>query len=482
MPTGLCLSSSSSPYVPDSASPWDLSRARHLYRRIGFGASRDVLTTALNLPPSVLVDQLIDEAIAMPLSPEPSWGNWTIFDYDGPNGRDFNLIYQHYFEWAYERLIEMGSGGLREKLVLFWSNHFVTEFELYQTAPGLLQYHKMLQTHAIGNFKDFVHAVGITPAMLIYLNGEYSTVQSPNENYARELYELFSLGQDNGYSQQDIVETSRALTGWYNDDTITGKFDSIRHDAGEKTIFGQTGNWGYDDVINILFAQKPSQIARYICEKLYRFFVYEEVSDAFVDDMAQVFIQSNWELAPVLRMLFKSEHFHDADAIGLQIKSPIQMIFQQVNEMGLPYQLYGSEYFWGATNLGQQLFSPIDVAGWRGHHKWISTSRLSDRWNQMVYVHYLAAENHASYLRQFAKSVSPSETDPEIITQSIIEALFPNGLQDITAYERAAIEFRGDIPSNYFDDGSWNLDWPQAVWQLFNLLNHLARLPEFQLT
>ncbi len=483
MPTGLCLTGTLTPYVPTSLNPWDQHKARHLFRRMGFGASLDTLNSALQSAPADVVDQLIDETIAKPLSPEPvEWGSWTIFDYDGPNGRDFDLIYQHYFEWGYDLMIEMAGGGLREKLMLFWSNHFVTEFEGHQTPPGLLQYHKLLQTYALGNFKEFVHAIGITPAMLIYLNGEYSTKESPNENYARELYELFTLGHDNGYTQPDIIETSRALTGWYNDDTVIGKFDAIRHDHDAKTIFGRTGNWGYDDVIEILFEEKGELIASYICEKLYRLFVYETVNEDVVSQLATVFQQNNWELAPVIRLLLKSEHFFDEEAIGIQIKSPLQLIFQQVNELEVPYEYYGSEYFWGATNLGQQLFSPIDVAGWQGHHKWISTSRLSDRWKMMEYVHYLSVENHVSFLKNWVKSISPSNTDPEIITQSVIEALFPKGLEDPAAYNRAAIVFRGEIPSNYFDNGSWNLDWPQANWQLFHLLNHLARLPEFQLS
>ena len=235
-------------------------------------------------------------------------------------------------------------------------------------------------------------------------------------------------------------------------------------------------------MINILFEQRGDLIATYICEKLYRFFVYDEVNDAVVTHMADIFQQSGWEIAPVLRMLFKSEHFFDPEAIGIQIKSPFQMICQKLNEIQVPYNNYGVDYFWGATNLGQQLFSPTDVAGWPGHHKWISTSRLSDRWKMMEYLHYLAAEYHPTHLRDWASVISPSQSDPDIITQTIIDTLFPKGLEDPLAYDRASIVFRSDIPSNYFDDGSWNLNWPQATWQLFHLLSHLARLPEFQLS
>ncbi len=480
MPTGICLSGSIATYLPDSAKPWAQARARHLFRRAAFGTSQDKVDAALLLSPQELVNQLVDEALVKPLSPLPSWGNWSIQNYDTNGVRDFDLIYTHYFEWSYERLVEMIGGGLREKMVLFWSNHFVTEFEEYQTPPGLLAYHQLLQIHALGNFKDFVHAIGISPAMLIYLNGEYSTVESPNENYARELYELFSLGHDNGYTQEDIVETARALTGWYNDNTITGKFDPIRHDHDPKTIFGQTGNWGYDDVITLLFEQRASLIAGYICEKLYKWFLYEEPDPVIVANMADLF-QQDWELAPVIRLLLSSEHFFDSEAIGIQIKSPIQMIAQQLNEIEVPFSTYGSEYFWGSTNLGQQLFSPVDVAGWQGHRKWISTSRLSDRWKMMEYLHYLAAEHHPTFLRAWAKRISPSLTDPDIITQTIIDTIFPKGLEDPLAYDRASIVFRGDIPSNYFENGTWDLDWPQATWQLFHLLSHLARLPEFQL-
>lgn len=456
--------------------------ARHLYRRVGYGASPDTIEAALLLDPGALVDQLVDEAIQRPLSPAPAWAQWTIYDYDGPNGRDFELLYEHYFEWAKEILVEMASAGLREKLVLFWSNHFVTSFQGYQSAPALLRYHRLLQTHALGNFKAFVHAIGIDPSMLIYLNGEFSTKYSPNENYARELYELFTLGNDNGYTQEDIVETSRALTGWQCPDTVESKLDPALFDQGSKTIFGQTGNWGYDDVIELLFTHRAERIATFICQKLYRFFVYEEVNDDIVAELAQMLIQGNWELAPVLRTLLKSEHLLDTAVISTQIKSPLQIIFQQVNELDFPFQDYSSDFLWGATNLGQQIYSPPDVAGWPGHRKWISTSRLSDRWRTMEYLHYLAAEHHAPALKTWIKTISPSHSDPEIITQSVIEAIFPAGLEDPLAYDRASIVFRGDVPSNYFEDGSWNLDWPHSIWQIFHLLSHLSRLPEFQLS
>ena len=143
---------------------------------------------------------------------------------------------------------------------MFWSNHFVIEFRDINQPAYLYQYYALLQTHALGNFKTFISEVGLAPAMLRYLNGFENKKNSPNENYARELYELFSLGEGNGYTQEDITETARALTGYNRSKTNGGiiEFNEKTYDKGSKTIFGQTGNWGYDDVINILFQEKKT--------------------------------------------------------------------------------------------------------------------------------------------------------------------------------------------------------------------------------
>ena len=184
---------------------------------------------------------------------------------------------------------------------------------------------------------------GLTNAMLFYLDGAFNNGRNPNENYARELFELFTLGEGNGYTEEDVVETSKALSGYTERGEVRWTpvlFDETAFDSGPKTILGQTGNWGYDDVIDILFQERPQEIAGFICQRLYEFFVHPDSSDAagnaqtIISGMAATFISNDFELAPVLSQLFKSQHFFDENAIGVIIKSPFDIYLNFINETG----------------------------------------------------------------------------------------------------------------------------------------------------
>ena len=178
-------------YVPSAEKPWDKRRALHLYRRMGFGATPEQIENALTQNPADLIDDIINEAMELPLSPEPEWAYWTLDDYENPDEQQNEQL----VEWIVQWMNDMMNNGFREKVALFWHNHFVTKIDAYQCPSWMYQYHKILQENALGNFKDFLLAIGTTPAMLVFLNGIQNTNFEPNENYARELYELFSLGQ-----------------------------------------------------------------------------------------------------------------------------------------------------------------------------------------------------------------------------------------------------------------------------------------------
>ncbi len=212
--------------------------------------------------------------------------------------------------------------GLRERLTILWLDHFVTNAEVYYHAQLMHRYMQLLRQHALGNIKQFVYDVGLSAAMLIYLNGIDNERGAPNENYARELLELFTCGivDKNGnpnYTQQDVTEISRCLTGYTFDWLqLTTSFNSGRFDNGTKTVFGQTGAFGYDEVIDVIFDQRSSEIAYYICLKLYQELVYEAPDVAIVDQLATTLQANNWELVPVLKQLLKSQHFFDPNVIG----------------------------------------------------------------------------------------------------------------------------------------------------------------------
>lgn len=479
-----CAEGTLAPYIPSTDQPWDRRKVAHLYRRIGFSSNFEQRTNALEQSVADVVDNLIDAAIATPLISAPIWENWTFGDYDNFDEQSEEQI----SEWLVKWVNDFFDNPLRGKMTLFWSNHFVTELFAYNCPSYLYQYHTILQQYALGNFKEFVRAIGITPAMLVYLNGADNGKSEPNENYARELYELFTLGADNNYTQQDIEETARALTGYTNvvDECGAILFDANNHDTESKTIFGQTGDWGYDDVIDVLFENRASEIANFICEKLYKFFVHPEPIQGIVSSMASTLILNDWEIASVLRQLFKSQHFFDPEIPNTIIRSPYDLMLGLFNELDFVFPAESrSEIVNYGAYLGQFLSSPISVAGWQGNRAWISTSYLTARWDAGDFIVYYTYDNDPSNLQNLAHLIvgNPLESDPSIVTAKIIDYMIPGGLSDPTQYERATLVFKGFVPDNYFETGQWNLSWEAEIVgsQVALLLAYISKMPEMQL-
>jgi hypothetical protein len=480
-----CNTSTLAPYIPSVGNPWDISKVKHVYRRLGFSASIADVDAALALTPSILIDNIVDSAFNLPVTPAPAWGFYALSDFT-----DFeNENTQYLIDWRIQAGNDFFSETLRGRLAFFWSNHFVTQLETYFYAPYLFQYYNVLQTYALGNFKDFTNAIGKNPAMLLYLNGFENTNLEPNENYARELFELFTLGEGNNYTQMDITETSRALTG-YNHWAEPGAaitFNTSTHDAGTKLIFDQEGPWGYDDVIDILFNERGSELAHTICRKLYAFFVSPEVDATIetniIQPLAQTFITSNFELVPVLKQLFKSEHFFDEKALGVIIKSPFDTIFNFIKEGDFFYDDVIMEAILQYSALmGQQIFDPPDVSGWQRDEDWINGSTLTGRWQLMeLYINYLFANGYEFTLTDLARELSNDSNDPAFIAEVMVNHFVPKNLHTASDYVTATNILKWEVPQNYYDDGIWNLNWSTAPLQVSLLLKHIARMPEFQL-
>ncbi len=480
-----CNTATLDPYVPNGGNPWNESKVKHVFRRLGYGANLNRINLALTLTPSELIDNLVDAAAGAPLNEDPIWAYYALSDFTDFETENPEYIFDFRITIGNNTLVQ----DLKGRIIFFWLNHFVTELETYFYAPYLFQYYRTAELHGLGNFKTLAHAMGLTPAMLLYLNGFENTNIEPNENYARELFELFTLGEGNGYTQEDIVETSKALTGYNHWDEPGGPiyFNASTFYNGDKTIFGQTGNWNYDDVIDILFQEKADLIATFICRKLYRFFVSPDV-DAMIETniiepLAQTFISNNFEIVPVLKQLFKSEHFFDERALGVSIKSPFDLIFQYVNETSFAYNDQLMEAFvYYAGILGQQLFDPPDVAGWQGDQDWISTSTLTGRWELFkAYLFLLFDNGQEEAFRNLAKDLSNNSIDPAYITQVIVDFFHAKPLFTQSDYDIATDIFKWEIPQNYYDEGLWNLDWQEAPYQVLLLLVHIATWPEFQL-
>lgn len=480
-----CNTSTLQPYEPSSQNIWDTSKVNHVFRRLGFGASQNEIDVVLAMTPRDFIDSLVDTAANLLPTPAPPWGYWSFDDYVDYENENFPQAQ----EWRIQTVNDFMGENIQGRLAFFWMNHFVTELEVYNHAPYLFQYYNAIQTHNLGNFKEFTRAIGIESAMLLYLNGFENTNFNPNENYARELFELFTLGEGNGYTQDDILETARALTGYnhwldYGDPIY---FDSSTFDNGEKTIFGQTGFWGYNDVIDILFQERPNEISFYICKKLYLFFVSPEVDVTIEQDiilpLANTLVVNDFELVPMLKQLFKSEHFFDERAVGVIIKSPFDVILNYLKETEFFYDnTLIDAFIYYAGIMGQDMYDPLDVSGWQRDETWINASTLTGRWQLLeLYLGYLFDNGLEGTLVDFARDLSNDSIDPYYITQVVIDRLMSKQLYSITDYDIATDIFKWEVPQNYYDDGLWNLNWPSAPYQVFLLLKHVATIPEFQL-
>ena len=258
---------------------------------------------------------------------------------------------------------------LREKMAFFWHGHFACRNLNVFYQQGLLD---VIRRNALGSFRDMLHEVSKTAAMLNFLNNQQNRKDHPNENFAREVMELFTLGRGN-YTENDIKEAARAFTGWTANAKGEFVFRRFQHDYGSKTVLGKTGNFDGDEVLDILLSQK--QTAKYLTQKLYRFFVNDIPDDEKVNRLAERFYQSTYDIGRLMEDIFTSDWFYDEKNIGAKIKSPIELL-AGIQRM-LPMQLENPEALTFLQRaLGQMLFYPPNVAGWPGGKTWIDSSSL----------------------------------------------------------------------------------------------------------
>jgi uncharacterized protein (DUF1800 family) len=263
---------------------------------------------------------------------------------------------------------------LREKMSLFWHGHFACRVINIYFQQQLLD---MIRKNTLGNFGDLLREVSKSAAMLSFLNNQQNKKEHPNENFAREIMELFTMGRGN-YSEQDVKEAARAFTGWgFN---VRGEFVKrpFDHDSGYKTFLGKTGNFDGDDIIDILLEQK--QTAKFISTKIYRFFVNEEIDNDKVTALAEIFYQSGYDIQKLLEVIFTSSWFYDRKNIGNKIKSPIELLAGIRRLIPMEIENEDAQLLFQRV-LGQMLFYPPNVAGWPGGKNWIDSSSLMIRLN-----------------------------------------------------------------------------------------------------
>jgi hypothetical protein len=367
------------PWQPTAADPWGHKWATHLYRRAAFGYSRADLREAQRRGPQGTLELLLRGK-----------GN---LDEVGETLRDIGRVAaerddtgEQIRSWWLYCMLNSGH-PLREKMTLFWHNHFATSIAKVQNPALMYRQNCLLRTHALGKFGPFLQAISRDGAMLVWLDSNSNVKGKPNENYARELMELFSLGVGN-YTEQDIRAAARAFTGWHTDG-VGFKFIARLHDEGTKTVLGQTGPWDGSDVVRIVLEQPAA--ARFLVRKLYHFFISENAQppDTLLEPLCGAFRKSDYDIAALVKTMLSSRLFYSDHAFRQRVKSPVEYVLGAVQAVYRKYRESEPDYRplpqqvlvrW-LDSMGQQLFAPPNVKGWRGGRSWLNTSTVLERYN-----------------------------------------------------------------------------------------------------
>lgn len=354
-----------------------LSHIQHLYNRVGFGITPKHLARLSKKSKINVVNELFNSSKKISdLNVDTSFlKGKTYKDFKGKEQRkELQKISRkkvEEFSIAWFLRLNNPSEILREKMTLFWTNHFVCKSKNILFTES---YNNMLRKNALGDFRSFTKIVSKEAAMLVYLNNKQNNKKSPNENFARELMELFTLGQDQ-YTEHDIKESARAFTGYGHRFKGEFYFKQKNHDENKKTFFGKTGNFNGDDIIDIILQQK--QCARFISEKIYRYFVNENINKKHIDEMVNVFYK-DYNIEELMRFVLLSEWFYDEENIGTKIKSPIEFLVG-INTV-VPYKLKKPKQIILLQRLlGQILMNPPNVAGWKTGRNWIDSNTIVTR-------------------------------------------------------------------------------------------------------
>ena len=380
---------------PLPASQWNTATAAHLMNRAGFGGSPEDIENLRLMGLTRAVSWFVDYERIPDDTPPPDCAHpdpeliarrEAIRNAADPETRRMLQQQQNQEEntqiadlrYWWVRRMGLGPRPFQEKMTLFWHGHFATSFEKVRMPYFLWLQNETLRQNATGNFNQLLIAVAEDPAMLNYLDGARSNKHAPNENFAREVMELFTLGEGH-YTEKDIQEAAKAYTGWgFSKDHLHFEYHRGNHDDGPKTIFGQTGNYSGEDVLNLICA-KP-ECAQYITKKIWRFFAQDEPPQPIVDALAAEFQKHNMDLKHLMAVLFRSKEFYAPEVIRSQIKSPVQWLIASTHQLQAPLPTQPMTLVM-LRQLGQELFNPPNVKGWDGGIAWITTNNLLDRYN-----------------------------------------------------------------------------------------------------
>ena len=403
--------------IPLATEEWNYDRASHLIERAGFGATPEEVLELAALSPEEAVDRIVayeavdgsgladfeesgiwdpgmdpfppSRAESVRIARERGVSLGVEVLPDGASRRLQPVVDQFFYGlrsnvletkrlalWWANRMVTTPR-PLEEKMTLFWHGHFATSEGKVRDYRLMLAQNRMLRRLATGSFRDLLLGIMRDPAMLVYLDNGENVKDHPNENFGRELLELFTMGVGN-YTERDIREASRAFTGWTNDVT-SFRFDSHLHDDGPKEFLGREGRFGGEEIIDIILDQPAT--AEFIAAKIYRFFVRADISVPMREALGEMLSESGYEIKPLLKTIFLSRDFYSSLSVGTQIKSPVQLVVSTYRKLGVSRVPTVPDFNQLTGRLGHSLLYPPNVAGWEGGRTWITPASLLDRGN-----------------------------------------------------------------------------------------------------
>ena len=513
--------------------PWGREQAAHLLRRTTLGCTYQQID---QLYYSGSAQKAVDYVLTLPKeasTPPVNNYNDTYFnDPDVPFGQtwvnakrnnkgEFSRV-ASWRGWWMERMLK-SEANIHEKLILFWHNHFATRTERSFSGQACYRHYMTLYKHAMGNLKQFVYDVTLDPQMLYFLNGILNEVNAPDENYARELQELFTIGKDNPdhYTEDDVVAAAKVLTGWRVEyDTNRVYLDLAAHDQSDKQFSAFYNNTiikgGLDaerelkELIEMIFQKE--EVSLHICRKLYRFFVYynidEVVETNIIQPLAKLLRDSQYQILPVVSKLLRSEHFFDATNKGCYIKTPLDLVFgvlRNFNVSVLGPDLYDRYQImivlgWACNDMQMLPGDPPNVAGWAAfrqapkyYRAWINSDTLRNRnvffdvltyWRYETDTGFTVSIDHIGFAQQF-----PRPDDPNLFIDAILQIMLP---MPISAAKKQIL--KSILLSGQNQDYYWTIAWRNyianpndkgardTVWfRLAAFHKYLMGLPEYQL-
>lgn len=394
----------------------------HLLRRAGFGGSPSEISAYTQMGFSNAVNQLVNYE-SVDNSQLPSQPNITM-SYTSTNTQADLMALE---AWWLDRMVRTNR-PLEEKMTLFWHNHFATAISKVQSVYLMYNQNQFLRQNALGNFNDILTGITLDPAMQIWLDLAGSDKTAPNENYAREVMEVFTTGVG-PYTQTDVVNGAKAFTGFVlNKTTDAVTFVESRHDQTNKTFLGSTGNFGPQDIINILVARPET--ATNLCTELFEFFAYANPSQDTINNLSNVYFSSGYSIKAVVNSILSSDEFLSGNAYLNKVKSPTEFVANATRSLGATVNLWQNAKQFGADEgyveeMGQMLFDPPSVFGWPSDMGWIDSGTLMQRYNFPMRIQ-TSADNSASGLDPNTWFASGGTLSDNV--SNLTQVVIPDGL------------------------------------------------------